>query len=214
MSSFCSKPPTPWPPLPLSYIQKWSSSLTTGQVPRDKAVYCTSQELYHLQNVALLCSTDFHTPFYPPTWFWFFLRTPRHTKHTRTALWMSRATLASLPWSHSIDPRDSVISSARSLDHPDWIQVSPSLCAFQNNSQASSRTKQSKNVISWHPHHLPSYPNIPFALPFFFLPVPFPKLCGSPAPTWPFPAQRWLPTEERHTREKECIFMGGRPRRE
>lgn len=52
---------------------------------------------------------------------------------------------------------------------------------------------------------------LPFLFLFLFLPVPFPIFRGSPTLSLTFPCpmmiQWWLLTDERHTHEKECIFM-------
>lgn len=58
-------------------------------------------------------------------------------KQTSIVLWTSKATLLSLSRSYNVYSEDSVISSTCCLDHPDSIQLSPSLCSLQNVSQPS-----------------------------------------------------------------------------
>lgn len=202
MSSFCSISLTLWSPSSLFHIQKWSQNclfhkpvpLSNKALPPRKC--CPHLSIKFLYSVLSICRV---------------LVLPEDITSHRTdqeGSWVSKATLLSLSLSFTVY---SVISST----HYWTSRLDPDITFSLRPPEQITRW-----AGTWSPPFLGSL-NIYWAivlasrLPFFFFffwPVPFPFLLCSPILSLTFPCpmmiQWWLLTDERHTHEKEYIFMG------
>lgn len=164
-------------------------------------------KLYHLEDVALICPSDFYTLFYPSICR--VLGLPADTTSHQTGQESSLGVKGNLIVPVLILPVYSVISSTRSLD----IQTHPVVIfSLWSPEQITCWAE------TWSPPFLGTL-NIYWAILascLLFLggwgTVPFPLLRSSPTLSLTFPCpvmiQWWLLTDDRHTHEKECIFMG------